>query len=130
MFIAYRLDGRYNDTFSCEKKMLVFSAPTLGTQRLMVGEASPSVLGCHTLKCLSCKKDTLDPGGGERGVAILGMLVDCNLFSATDVVVRRQACECEFYFLGEKRLWRDVRPFSSPPLEALMLILVVVVSAE
>ena len=46
-FIAYRLDGRYHDTFSCEKKMLVFSAPTLGSRRLMVGEASPSVFGCH-----------------------------------------------------------------------------------
>ena len=60
--------------------------------------------------------DTSVPGCGERGVAILGMLVDCNLFLPTDVVVRRQACECEFYFLGgRKGCGEDVRPFPFPP---------------
>ena len=59
--------------------------------------------------------DTSVPGCGERGVAILGMLVDCNLFLPTDVVVRRQACECEFYFFGrEKVVARMLGPFPFP----------------
>ena len=110
------MDGRYHDTFSCEKKMLVFSAPTLGSRRLMVGEASPSVFGCHPLKRLSSKKKTLRFQGVARGaLQSLGCWSIATWFLPTDVVVRRQACECEFYFFGrEKVVARMLGPFLFP----------------
>ena len=60
---------------------------------------------------------TLRFQGVARGaLQSLGCWSIATWFLPTDVVVRRQACECEFYFLGgRKGCGEDVRPFPFPP---------------